>query len=85
MVRLGLALTVIAILGMLSNLIIRVIISNYGSISQVGVFEAGVVIEKGIVTENVEVFLQLFENFYFESYSRNGNDRQLWPSNQNCV
>lgn len=36
-------------------------------------FEAGVVIEKGIVTEKVEVFIELFQNFYFEDYSRNGN------------
>lgn len=34
--------------------------------------EAHVVIENGVVTEHQEEFIAIFQNFYFENYSRNG-------------
>lgn len=34
--------------------------------------EQGVVIENGVVTANLDEFLEIFKNFYFENYSRGG-------------
>lgn len=34
--------------------------------------EQGVIIENGVVTTNLDEFLGIFKNFYFESYSRGG-------------
>ncbi|MDH4471342.1 MAG: hypothetical protein QE487_01975 [Fluviicola sp.] len=35
--------------------------------------DQGVIIENGVVTTNVEQFTEIFQHFYFENYSRNGN------------
>lgn len=35
--------------------------------------EQGVVIENGVVTENIDAFLEIFKNFYFEDYTRGGH------------
>jgi PST family polysaccharide transporter len=43
MIRLGISLAFITVLGMFSNLLIRLIINNCGSVAQVGIYESGFV------------------------------------------
>ena len=79
MVALGIALTIIAILGMLSNLAIRIIISKYGSLSQVGVFEAGVV----IVTSYFGIVMGALNTDYYPRMFAASNSNEELSKNLN--
>ncbi len=46
--------------------------AEVGLMNLVKAQEKGVVIENGVVTSNLEQFLEIFKNYYFESYSREG-------------
>jgi PST family polysaccharide transporter len=61
MIKLGLALTYIIFLGLLSNYVLRIYIAEFGSFAQVGIFQAGSVI---ITSYFAIILLALNTDFY---------------------